>query len=75
MSRCFCVIKVKCSGSRSIWSSTFAVLGVGTWFLSVIPMANSEKYTVNCQHALDEDLLVVECTLEMVIASPQLSKR
>ena len=28
----FCVINVNCSGSRSICSSSFAVLGVSTWF-------------------------------------------
>ena len=30
MSRCFCVININCSGSRSICSSSSAILGVGS---------------------------------------------
>ena len=48
-------------------------------FFSIIPLVRSIVKTaeIDCQYGLVEDLLVVGCTLEMVIASsnPQLSRR
>ena len=56
----FCVINVSCSGLTPIRSSSSALLGVST--------RSSVPYFA-CQCGLDENLLVFECTLEMVIAS------